>query len=65
MRYEPAAAGTPQSPGTWRWGGVYGHTWFVDPVRKLTVVGMTNTAIEGMAGRYTIDLRDAIYRAMS
>ncbi|MFT3800512.1 MAG: serine hydrolase domain-containing protein [Burkholderiaceae bacterium] len=61
---DPAAAGTPQSPGTWRWGGVYGHTWFVDPVRELTVVGMTNTAIEGMAGQYTIDLRDAVYRAL-
>lgn len=61
---DPAAAGTPQSPGTWRWGGVYGHTWFVDPVRQLTVVGMTNTAIEGMAGQYTVDLRDAVYRAL-
>ncbi|MFT4102011.1 MAG: serine hydrolase domain-containing protein [Burkholderiaceae bacterium] len=61
---DPAAAGTPQSPGTWRWGGVYGHTWFVDPVRELTVVGMTNTAIEGMAGQYTIDLRDAVYWAL-
>jgi CubicO group peptidase (beta-lactamase class C family) len=29
---DPAAAQTPQSPGTFGWGGVWGHTWFVDPV---------------------------------
>lgn len=61
---DPALANTPQSEGTWRWGGVYGHTWFVDPARGLTVVAMSNTAVEGMAGQYTIDLRDAIYRGL-
>ena len=44
---DPAAAQTPQSPGTWRWGGVYGHSWFVDPARKLTVVALTNTSVKG------------------
>jgi CubicO group peptidase (beta-lactamase class C family) len=61
---DPAAAGSPQSRGTWQWGGAYGHTWFVDPVRKLTVVALTNTALEGLAGRFPIDLRDAIYRTL-
>jgi len=60
---DPAAAGSPQSRGTWQWGGVYGHSWFVDPERKLTVVALTNTALEGMIGRFPIELRDAVYRA--
>jgi CubicO group peptidase (beta-lactamase class C family) len=61
---DPSAAGSPQSRGTWQWGGVYGHSWFVDPVRKLTVIAFTNTALEGLFGRFPIDLRDAIYRSM-
>jgi CubicO group peptidase (beta-lactamase class C family) len=58
---DPAAAQSPQSPGTFGWGGVWGHTWFVDPVQRLSVVSLTNTALEGMMGRYTRDLRNAIY----
>jgi CubicO group peptidase (beta-lactamase class C family) len=60
---DPAAAGSPQSKGTWQWGGVYGHSWFVDPERRLTVIALTNTAVEGLLGRFPIELRDAIYRA--
>jgi CubicO group peptidase (beta-lactamase class C family) len=59
---DPAAAGSPQSRGTWQWGGVYGHTWFVDPDRKITMIALTNTAVEGLFGRFPIELRDAIYR---
>jgi CubicO group peptidase (beta-lactamase class C family) len=58
---DPAAALTPQSPGTFGWGGVWGHSWFTDPVKRLSVVSLTNTALEGMMGRYIRDLRDAIY----
>ena len=58
---DPKAAASPQSVGTYGWGGVWGHTWFVDPVKKLSVVSLTNTALEGMMGRYTRDLRNAIY----
>jgi CubicO group peptidase (beta-lactamase class C family) len=58
---DPKAALTPQSPGTFSWGGVWGHTWFIDPVKRLSVVSLTNTALEGMMGRYVRDLRDAIY----
>ncbi len=61
---DPAAAQTPQSAGTWHWGGVYGHTWFVDPARKLTVVAFTNTAPEGLWGKFTTDLRDAVYESL-
>ncbi len=58
---DPAAAASPQSPGTYGWGGVWGHTWFVDPVRRLSVVSLTNVAFEGMMGRYARDLRNAVY----
>lgn len=58
---DPAAALSPQSPGTFGWGGVWGHSWFVDPVQRLSVVSLTNTALEGMMGRYIRELRDAIY----
>jgi CubicO group peptidase (beta-lactamase class C family) len=57
---DPVAAGSPQNKGTLQWGGAYGHSWFVDPVARLTVIGLTNTAFEGMIGRFTIDVRDAV-----
>ncbi|MDM5213218.1 serine hydrolase domain-containing protein [Peribacillus sp. NJ4] len=58
---DPKEANTKESIGTWRLGGAYGHSWFVDPIEKLTVVSFTNTAFEGMAGQFTVDLTDAIY----
>lgn len=60
---DPQAAGVAESSGTWRWGGAYGHSWFVDPHRGLCVVALTNTAFEGMsnAGRFPADLSRAIY----
>lgn len=61
---DPAAAHTPQSQGTWQWGGIYGHSWFVDPARKLTVVALTNTGLEGMWGKFTTDLRDTVYESV-
>ncbi|MGO4658256.1 serine hydrolase domain-containing protein [Ensifer sp. 2YAB10] len=61
---EPEIAGTPQSRGTLQWDGAYGHKWFVDLARGLTVVALTNTAFEGMNGRFPVDLRDAIYRGL-
>jgi CubicO group peptidase (beta-lactamase class C family) len=61
---EPAKTGTPQTPGTWLWGGVYGNTWFVDPSRELSAVLLTNTAIAGMVGALPDAVRDAIYSAL-
>jgi CubicO group peptidase (beta-lactamase class C family) len=58
---DSAQAGTPQGTGTWQWGGVYGHHWYVDPVNRLTVVAMTNTALEGFNGRFVGDLMKAVY----
>lgn len=61
---DPALAATPESPGTWRWGGAYGHAWFVDRAQGLNVVAFTNTLYEGMSGRFVNDLRDAVYAAV-
>jgi len=61
---DPAAAKTPQSAGTLYWGGVYGHSWFVDPARKITVVALTNTALEGMSGKFPGALRTASYEGI-
>ncbi|KVN10940.1 MULTISPECIES: serine hydrolase domain-containing protein [unclassified Burkholderia] len=62
---DPAAARSPESVGTWRWGGAYGHAWFVDRAAGLSVVALTNTAYEGMSGRFVADVRDAVYGAVS
>lgn len=58
---DPALAELPQGAGTWKWGGVYGHHWYVDPVHERTVVAMTNTAIEGMFGAFGAELMQAAY----
>jgi CubicO group peptidase (beta-lactamase class C family) len=61
---DPSRTGTPQSPGSWLWGGVYGNSWFVDLRRELSVVLLTNTAVAGMAGALPDAIRDAIYSAL-
>jgi CubicO group peptidase (beta-lactamase class C family) len=58
---DPVATGTPQAPGTLQWNGAYGHKWFIDPANEFTVVALTNTAFEGMIGRFTVDVRNAVY----
>lgn len=60
----PLLADSPESIGTWRWGGAYGHAWFVDPQQALSVVAFTNTLYEGMSGQFVNDLRDAVYQAL-
>lgn len=61
---DPALAHTPESPGTWRMGGTYGHSWFVDPKEELSVVAFTNTALEGMSGRFTTELCESVYQGI-
>lgn len=53
--------GRPQSDGTAQWGGVYGHGWFIDRKAGLSVLNMTNVAVEGCLGRYRSDIADAVY----
>jgi CubicO group peptidase (beta-lactamase class C family) len=62
---DPGKTHTPQSPGTWLWGGVYGNSWFVDPARELSVVLTTNTAPAGMVGPVPEGIRDAVYGALN
>ncbi|UPK42736.1 serine hydrolase domain-containing protein [Paenibacillus pabuli] len=61
---DPVEAGTSESAGTWRMGGTYGHSWFVDPTEELSVVAFTNTALEGMSGRFTTELCEAVYKGI-
>ncbi len=57
---DPAATGSPLSPGTWQWGGVWGHSWSVDPARRMTIVTLTNTMLEGMNGQLPRDVKFAV-----
>ncbi|GAB3742334.1 serine hydrolase domain-containing protein [Microlunatus parietis] len=53
---DPAAEGSPLSAGSITWGGVFGHSWAVDLERKITIVSLSNTALEGMWGRFPADV---------
>ncbi|MEC7522276.1 MAG: serine hydrolase domain-containing protein [Myxococcota bacterium] len=56
---DPRAAGRDVNAGTVQWGGVYGHSWWIDPVSRRTVVLMTNTTLEGMSGQLASDVEAA------
>lgn len=56
----PQAAMVELSPGSLIWGGIYGHCWFIDPVRKRTLIALTNTTVEGMCGRFSLHMRRAV-----
>lgn len=60
---DQAMAGDPRPAGTWKWGGVYGHHWYIDPVNRLSVLSLSNVAMEGMTGRFPAELMSAIYGA--
>ncbi len=57
----PDEAQTPHSVGTIRWGGVYGHNWFIDPAKGLTVLNMSNNAVEGCMGEFPNRIVEAVY----
>jgi len=62
---DPVAAKNPQSAGTLFWSGVYGHTWFTDPAKKLSVVILTTTTLDSLESRgLATDVRDAIYTSL-
>ncbi|MBV8481741.1 MAG: hypothetical protein JO077_02630 [Verrucomicrobia bacterium] len=50
---------------SWSLTEVYGHSWFVDPRLELSVVKLTNTTLEGMAGVFALAVRDAVYRGIA
>ena len=58
-------AESPAHVGTLSWGGVYGHSWFHDPAAELSVVGLTNTALEGCKGSFPDDVQASIYASMA
>jgi CubicO group peptidase (beta-lactamase class C family) len=58
---DPMPTGTPMNPGAFKWGGVYGNKFWVDPVAQLSVVALTNTAVAGMTGDFPDSLVQAVY----
>ncbi|MEO8553915.1 MAG: serine hydrolase domain-containing protein, partial [Kofleriaceae bacterium] len=48
---DPEVAGSTLSAGAVRWGGAYGHSWFIDPGSETTSVLLTNTAFEAFKTR--------------
>jgi CubicO group peptidase (beta-lactamase class C family) len=58
---DPRAAQSPAPRGTVRWGGIYGHNWFIDPVNGLSVLSMSNTGLEGSDGAYRDEVCNAVY----
>ena len=60
----PERAGSPAQAGTLSWGGVYGHSWFHDPAAELSVVGLTNTALEGCMGSFPAEVQASVYASL-
>ena len=58
---DPSVQDMPCRAGTWAWGGIYGHQWYVDPATGLTIVIFTNTAVEGCNGAFPKDVFRAVY----
>ncbi|WP_137133763.1 serine hydrolase domain-containing protein [Rhizobium sp. FKY42] len=58
------AAGTALPKGAIQWGGVYGNTWFILPEQGMTVVSLTNNALEGCNGPYVEMLRAAVCKSL-
>lgn len=59
VHLDPEQSGAGLSKGSLAWGGIYGHSWFIDSERKRSVLALTNTAVEGMSGQFSLDIRDA------
>lgn len=60
---DPAAANTRQPAGTFSWGGIYGTGFFVDPVNRLAIIVMTQTATNG--GPAANAVREAFYGTLA
>jgi CubicO group peptidase (beta-lactamase class C family) len=59
---DPTAAKMPMAEKSLGWSGVYGHTWWLDPKNELSVVILTNTSFEGMAGKFPEEIRQVVYK---
>lgn len=59
---DPEPAHWPSHAGTLRWGGVWGNAWFIDPAAGITVVMLSNTALEGCTGSaFPQEIAEAVY----
>jgi len=58
---DPQAADSPESIGTWRLHSACGHSWFVDPLKRLSGVALTNTAGNTTDSALAVLLRNAVY----
>ncbi len=58
---DPKAAASPCSMGANDWGGVWGLSWYLDPIRRITSLVCTNTALEGCVGAFPTEIRNAIF----
>lgn len=58
---DPGLAAAPDPAGMLKWGGVYGHSWFIDPAAARVSLLLTNTAYEGMQGILPAQILAAFY----
>ncbi|MCD2175885.1 serine hydrolase domain-containing protein [Rhizobium sp. C4] len=58
---DPGMALATMAKGAVQWGGVYGNTWLVDLDAGITMVSLSNTALEGCMGAFPDNLRRAVY----
>ncbi|MBA8879171.1 serine hydrolase domain-containing protein [Phyllobacterium myrsinacearum] len=62
---DPTSTGSQWSNGSVSWGGTYGNWWAIDFTRKRSVVSLTNTAYEGMSGRFAQSIAAATSMPLS
>lgn len=62
---DPDLARTSQTVGSMAFGGAYGHSWCCDPVRKISILCMTNTSPYGLQGEFPDAIRDAVYNNLT
>ncbi|WP_286718396.1 serine hydrolase domain-containing protein [Devosia sp. 63-57] len=58
---DPVRADLYWPAGTNNWGGIYGHIWSIDPVNRITMVSLSNTAFYGGELAFPRALRKAVY----
>jgi hypothetical protein len=51
----PARNGSSQSRSTLDWADTYGHNWFVDTTREITVASLSNTTPAGTISEFALD----------
>ena len=57
---DAAQAGIGLAVGSLGWGGIYGHSWIVDPSRGRSLIALTNTTTEGMNGAFAVEIAAAM-----